>query len=92
MSCKAPETTRKDQANGYAAIRSLNTYNANGKVNKVWGPGQVDPTDKTTFSSIFDNNIQTAGYITLPVCSGKEALDNWTKGQKSSGAKFYPCS
>ena len=44
-------------------------------------------------SDIFDNGVSAAGVVNIPVCSAKEAMDNWTSysdGKKQSA--HYPCN
>jgi hypothetical protein len=65
-------------------------YKANGNKN---GWGVADPTNPDTLSDIYDNGIQAAGVVQIPVCSGKEAIGNWesvSQGKKKSAN--YPCN
>ncbi|ERS96515.1 hypothetical protein HMPREF1624_06719 [Sporothrix schenckii ATCC 58251] len=53
---------------------SVRTYIANGHKN---GGYSADPTDTSTMNSLYDQDITTPGYISLPVCSGQTAFRTW---------------
>ncbi|KAM0796585.1 hypothetical protein BDR22DRAFT_825040 [Usnea florida] len=65
-------------------------YKANGNKN---GWPVADPTNPDTLNNIYDNGIQAAGVVQIPVCSGKEATENWDNYSSGSGKKTanYPC-
>ena len=70
----------------YSAVAG---YKANENKN---GWGVADPTNPDTLNDIYDNGIQAAGVVQIPVCSGKEAIANWesvSQGKKKSAN--YPC-
>ena len=66
-------------------------YKANGNKN---GWPVADPTNTATLNNIYDNGIQAAGVVQIPVCSGKEATENWDNYSSGSGKKTanYPCN
>ncbi|CAI7608393.1 unnamed protein product [Penicillium viridicatum] len=66
---------------------SVNTYVANGNKN---GGKIADPGDSTTLDNLYDQDITTAGYIRLPVCSGDTAFWNWQEYSDRTLA-YWPC-
>ena len=66
-------------------------YKANGNKN---GWPVADPTNDATLNNIYDNGIQAAGVVQIPVCSGEEATKNWDNYSSGSGKKTanYPCN
>lgn len=71
--------------------RAVNSFQANGQKNG--GTPPADPSSDSLISSIQDNGIRAAGIINIPVCTAKEATDNWSSvssGKKKSA--HYPCN
>jgi len=66
-------------------LSALATYTAKGSKND--GKLSIDPTQKSTFDSLWDNDIRTPGFINIPVCGIKELYANFEKGS----SKNYPC-
>jgi hypothetical protein len=77
--------TRDDLIRG-----SVNTYIANGNAN---GGPIANPMDQQTLTDLQNQDITTAGYIRLPVCSPQVAWASWSNpGQSNSSAQYYPCN
>ncbi|KGQ05404.1 Killer toxin subunits alpha/beta [Beauveria bassiana D1-5] len=69
---------------------SVRTYKANGNSNKGKTP---DATEGKTFDSLFDQDIRTPGFISIPVCSPDMAYKAWRswKNKPDKDQVGYPC-
>ncbi|KAF5485943.1 Killer toxin subunits alpha/beta [Colletotrichum fructicola] len=68
---------------------SVNTWRHNNKENKRLNITQM-ALEKSTQSDLLDINIQTPGFVQLPVCSPDRAFQSWETGKKG-GSDNYPC-
>ncbi|OLN96797.1 Killer toxin subunits alpha/beta 2 [Colletotrichum chlorophyti] len=68
---------------------SVNTWRHNKKENKRLNITEM-ALEKATQSNLLDVNIQTAGFVQLPVCSADRAFQSWRTGKKG-GSDNYPC-
>ncbi|ERS96164.1 hypothetical protein HMPREF1624_07700 [Sporothrix schenckii ATCC 58251] len=66
---------------------SVNTFKANGNKN---GGKTASLGDDTTLNNLYDQDITTAGYIRLPVCSGDTAFWNWEEYSDRT-LESWPC-
>ncbi|KAI7774988.1 Killer toxin subunits alpha/beta [Diaporthe eres] len=68
---------------------SVNMWRHNNKENKRLNITQMS-LERVTQSELVDVNIQTAGFVQLPVCSPDRAFQSWDTGKKG-GSENYPC-
>lgn len=68
---------------------SVNTWRHNKEENKRLNITQM-ALERSTQSDLFDINVQTAGFVQLPVCSPDRAFQSWDTG-KAGGSDNYPC-
>ena len=68
-------------------VGALNTYASNGNAN---GGAIADPANSGTLDQLYDQNITTPGYVTIPVCSPDTAQA--AINAKQSTAANYPCN
>lgn len=72
--------------------RSVKTFLANGKENTN---APADPTNPSTLTSLLKDDITTAGFITLPVCTRDRARTSWANADESGSGTDqpdYPCN
>ena len=67
------------------AIGSIKSFQANGNKNGY----RIDTTHKAVLDDLIENGVRTAGVVTLPICSGKEASFNRLLGKETPN---YPCN
>ncbi|KAK3934190.1 hypothetical protein QBC46DRAFT_300262 [Diplogelasinospora grovesii] len=68
---------------------SVRTYINNGNTN---GGNVVDPSVKSTFDDLYNQDVTTPGYIRIPVCSPAMAFAAWDQvNGPSTGTPGYPC-
>ncbi len=79
---------KMDEEIAYLTIlsSSVNSFRANG--NKNGYKAALD--DQNTLWDMAENGVIAAGVINFPICSGKEASENWSKG--SNDNPNYPCN
>ena len=67
--------------------RAVNNLNVNDGKN---GWAQIDLTNNDALNDIFDNSIEAAGVVQIPVCGAEEAYNNWGNVGKGK-SKNHPC-
>jgi hypothetical protein len=68
-------------------VGAVNTYVNNGNAN---GGAIADPANSGTLDQLYDQNITTPGYVTIPVCSPDTAQA--AISAKQSTVANYPCN
>ena len=66
-------------------ISSVKAFKANGNKNGL----KLNLKDPKTVDRLFDEGLRTAGVTSLPICTGKEAWDNWAQAKDTPN---FPCN
>jgi hypothetical protein len=69
-----------------SVYRAVNGYTGNGNAN---GWTYLDPTTEDGMTEIWDNGINAAGVVKIPVCDMSTAYNNWVTC--NIDADNYPC-
>lgn len=65
---------------------SISSFRANGNKNGY----KATLHDKNTLWDMAEDGVTAAGVTNFPICSGKEASDNWMNGPEEN--PNYPCN
>jgi len=69
---------------------TIRTWEANGKKN---GAGRARIDNEPSMHELFEDDVWAPGFVTIPVCSAQEAMNNWDlRFRKPDRHATFPCN